>query len=125
VFISLPFSLAYLLAGDQLLRILTSNPELIELSGKYLPWVALLPVISFAAFLWDGIFIGATATKPMRNAMILCTLAIYAPAMVFGEMYFGNYGLWLAMLIFMLSRSLTLTFLYKKSILNRISGNIS
>jgi len=120
IFISIPFSAAYLLAGNQLLKILTNNKELILLASEYLPWVALLPVLSFAAFIWDGVYIGATATKAMRNSMIFCSLAVFMPIIIFGQTYFGNHALWIAMLAFMLSRGVLLTFLSKRSIYSKM-----
>lgn len=119
--ITVPFTLAYLFAGKYLMRLLTDNPDLIGLSREYLPWIALIPLVSFAAFIWDGIYAGATSTATMRNTMFLASLVIFLPASYFGVMYLGNHGLWFSMILFMLARSIALTVMNKRAILNRIT----
>ncbi len=103
------FTLTYLFAGDHLLRILTSNEEVISNAAPYFFWVLLVPLISFPAFLWDGIFIGATAGREMRNAMIISSLLIFFPAYFLLQNIMGNHGLWLAFVLYMGSRSLTMS----------------
>lgn len=118
--ISVPFSLSYLFAGSKILYILTNDKEVIAQTLPYMFWVALIPILSFAAFLWDGIYIGATASKAMRNAMIVSTLFVFIPAyyLLVGPM--GNHGIWLALMIFLLSRGVALHILAKKSIYGQI-----
>jgi MATE family multidrug resistance protein len=118
--ISVPFTFAYVFGGRQILRILTNNPDLIQLSGSYLPWVAAIPLVSFAAFIWDGVFAGATATKAMRNTMFVATVVIFFPVSYFGIKYYGNHGIWLAMVVFMLARSVILSLLYRRSVLQKV-----
>ena len=60
----------YQFAGVPLLRMMTSDPTVVEASKEYLPWLLLMPVIGCAAFTWDGIYIGATASKAIRNSML-------------------------------------------------------
>ena len=60
----------YHFAGVPLLKIMTSDPVVVEASVEYIPWLLLMPVIGCAAFTWDGIYIGATASKAIRNSMI-------------------------------------------------------
>ena len=68
--IALIFMGIYHFAGVPMLKIMTSDPEVVEASVRYLPWLLLMPVIGCAAFTWDGIYIGATASKAIRNSMI-------------------------------------------------------
>lgn len=60
----------YHFAGVPLLKMMTSDPVVVEASVEYIPWLLLMPVIGCAAFTWDGIYIGATASKAIRNSMI-------------------------------------------------------
>ena len=60
----------YQFAGVPLLKMMTSDPVVVEASVEYIPWLLLMPVIGCAAFTWDGIYIGATASKAIRNSMI-------------------------------------------------------
>ena len=114
--IALGFTLAYLAAGKYLLLILTSNREIITAAAEYFPWVLLIPIVTFPAFIWDGIYIGATASIVMRNTMLISTLLVFLPAYFILEPVFGNHGLWLAFMAFMASRGITLTIMAKKSI---------
>lgn len=114
--ISIPFSLAYLVAGEYILYILTDNQEVIDNASPYLPWLALIPLASFAAFIWDGIFTGCTATAAMRNAMILATLFIFIPLNYLLLSPMGNNGIWLAMVVFMLARGLIMSFYAPRAI---------
>ena len=104
------FTLVYIFLGDQILYLLTDNAEVLERSEDFIYWVWGIPIISFTAFLWDGIFIGATASRSMRNAMLLSTLVFFIPVyyLLIGPM--GNHGLWLAFLFFQLSRGVIQTF---------------
>lgn len=114
--VSLPFSIVYFVFGSEILKILTDIPEVIIASQPYMIWVGILPLISFAAFIWDGVYIGATAAKAMRNSMVVSTLLVYLPVYYLLQPYLENHGLWLAFLAFLLSRGLYLHFLSRKYI---------
>ena len=73
--IALLFMFIYQFAGVALLRMMTSDPAVVEASREYLPWLLLMPVIGCAAFTWDGIYIGATASKAIRNSMLWAVVA--------------------------------------------------
>ena len=105
---SLIFTITYLLAGENIFRLLTNNVEIISNAKPYFYWISIIPLVSFAAFLWDGIYIGATAGKAMRNSMLISSLIIFFPAYYILQKYFGNHGLWLAFILFMISRTITL-----------------
>ena len=65
----------YHFGGNGLLHAMTSDESVIEASRGYMPWLLLMPVVGCAAFTWDGIFIGATASKEMRNSMLWSVVA--------------------------------------------------
>lgn len=112
--ISIPFTLTYVFAGDYLLYILTDNPEVIAAAAPFIFWIGIVPIVTFAAFIWDGVYIGATASKAMRNALLISTLVIFLPSYYLLKNPLGNHGLWLAMMLFMISRGLILTLYAKK-----------
>jgi MATE family multidrug resistance protein len=114
--LSLFFTLVYLFGGNFIFRLLTDNPDVIENAKPFFFWIVLIPILSFAAFLWDGIFIGATAGKQMRNAMLISTIGIFFPAWYISIQFFDNHGLWLAFILFMASRGLTMTLLARKAV---------
>ncbi|MGW8314278.1 MAG: MATE family efflux transporter [Bacteroidales bacterium] len=119
--LGLLFTLVYLTAGEFLFRLLTSNREVIANARPYFFWVVLIPVVSFPAFLWDGIFIGATAGKQMRNAMLVSALLIFFPAYYAAGRIMDNHGLWFAFLLFMLARGVTMQVLSRRAVYSRIS----
>ena len=83
--IALIFMGIYRFAGVPMLRMMTSDTAVVEQSREYLPWLLLMPVIGCAAFTWDGIYIGATASKEIRNAMLWAVVAfavVWAAGMV-------------------------------------------
>ena len=71
------FSIVYYFGDHLLLRILTNNKDVIHSIQPYLIWVYLIPVVTFGAFIWDGIFIGVTASSSMRNAMLISTFLVF------------------------------------------------
>jgi len=98
-------------AGPPLIAVFTSLPEVRASAEAYLWWMVASPLISVWSFLLDGVFIGATRTSAMRNAM-LASLAVFLLAdwLLLGPL--GNHGLWLSLMIFMAARAATLAFCY-------------
>lgn len=106
------FTVLYALFSVQFLHIFTDAEDIIEAAGDYMGWVLAIPVCGFAAFLFDGIFVGATASRTMRNAMFVATAAFFS-------IYFGlklaagtvseqtwNNILWLAFMVYLILRGL-------------------
>jgi len=118
--ISLFFTLVYLLGGNAILRGLTNNIEVIDNARPYFFWVVMVPVVSFTAFLWDGIFIGATAGPEMRNAMLISTLVIFFPVYILAGKLLGNNGLWLAFILFMIARGVTMQVMAKRAVYSKV-----
>ncbi len=115
------FTIIYAPGGNIILKLLTSQTDVIQSAQPFLFWVILIPFASFASFIWDGIYIGATASKAMRNTLIASTFLIFVPAYFFLSSFLGNHALWLGMILFMLSRGVIQTFLYKKAILKPLA----
>lgn len=92
--------------GDHLVGLITDIPVVHQRAMIFLPWLVAMPLISMWCFLLDGVFIGATKGKEMRNSMFVAALAFF---IAFGAtLSWGNHGLWFAMLSFMALRGLTL-----------------
>lgn len=113
---SLLFGLVFLVGMKPLLWIMTNNDELINMAYKYRYWIITLPIVSGAAFIWDGIYIGVTASKAMRNTMIIASLFVFLPAYYLSIQNFGNNALWFALHLFMISRGLLMWMMANKSV---------
>ncbi len=111
VAISLPLSVFFLLAGPWLIDVMTTSPEVRLEARVYLLWVAAAPIVGIAAWMLDGIFIGATRTRDMRNAMVI-SAAIYLMALLLFTGPFQNHGLWLSLMVLNVARAVTLGLRY-------------
>lgn len=104
--ICLLLSLIFLGFGSDLIQMITNIPSVQATAEHYLPWLVAMPLIAVWCFLLDGVFIGATKGKEMRNSMAISAVAFFA---IYGFMtHYGNHALWLAMLSFMALRGVTL-----------------
>jgi MATE family multidrug resistance protein len=108
---ALLMALAFLLGGPALIDLMATAPEVRAEARLYLPWMAGAPLIGIAAWMLDGIFIGATETRALRNAMIV-SVAVYACAVALLLPTLGNHGLWAALMILNATRGLTLGLRY-------------
>ncbi len=81
----------YHFGGVPLLRLMTSDATVVEASREYLPWLLLMPLMGCAAFTWDGIYIGATASKAIRNSMLWATVA-FALTWALGLLWLNLFG---------------------------------
>jgi len=118
--ISLPFTLLYISVPDFILSLLTNDIQIIGLSHQYLIWIGIIPILTFASFLWDGVYTGATAVKEIRNTMLISGFIIFIPIYYILLPSMGNNALWLAFSLFMFSRGFWMTLWYKKAILSKI-----
>ncbi len=107
------FALLYLALGPTIIAAMTGIIEVRETAAIYLPWVVVTPLISVWSYQLDGIFIGATRTAEMRNGMLL-SLAVFVAAVWLLLPMMGNHGLWLAFMLFMAARGLTLGLWYPR-----------
>ncbi len=115
------FSVVYFFADNIVLRLLTDNNTVLDKANTYLLWIWLIPVFSFAGFVWDGVYIGATATRNMLYSLLISTVLVFIPTFYLTKNVIGNHGLWLAMLLFMASRGIFLTIRSPKAIFNLVS----
>jgi putative MATE family efflux protein len=100
-------TLAMLLVGDRMIAIVTTSSDVRAFAGAYLPWAAFTAFSGVLAFEMDGVFIGATWSRDMRNMMLLSFLA-FAAALLTLVPAFGNAGLWAALHVFLLTRGISL-----------------
>jgi len=104
-------AISFLLFGSSLIDLMTTA-ENVRLEAKsYIIFITLVPILGVSAYMLDGIFIGATKTKDMRNMMFI-TLIFYVIAVLLLVPYFQNTGLWSALLISFIVRGATLAFRY-------------
>lgn len=101
------FSLIFLIGDDLILRILTKEQSVIDTSKQYIFWTYIIPFAGFAAFIYDGIYIGATASGAMRNVMIISTTAFFIVYYALTP-FMGNNALWIAFVVFLVLRGLTM-----------------
>ena len=116
--IALPFTLLYAFFPDAFIRLISDRPEVLTQAKPFHIYMILIPLITFAAFLWDGIYIGATAARAIRNTMLISAIAVFLPASLILMHFFGNHGLWIAFLLFMVARGLSMSLMAKKAILS-------
>ncbi len=109
--ICLMMSVAFALAGHAMIDFMTTSPDVRDTARSYWPWVIAIPVIGMASWMLDGIFIGATRTRDMRNMMAL-SFMIYVGLCAVLLPPFGNHGLWAALLGFLAVRGITLGWCY-------------
>ena len=95
--LSLSFTILYAFLGRDFLGLLTNDTSVIEASGDYFYWVLAIPLCGFSAFLWDGIFIGATATRQMLYSMLVASATFFIIYYLFYRSM-GNHALWMAFL---------------------------
>lgn len=117
---SLGFTVVYLLAGPFIIRILTDLPEVRSTATRYLPWMIVSPLVSVWCFLYDGVYVGATRAKEMRNIMFVSTVVVFLPAWYLLQPL-GNHGLWLAFMLFMASRGIGMHIAYRKTVLPMVT----
>lgn len=110
------FSLVYKIAYIDILKALTNDISIINLAKEYILWIIFMPLASFASYIFDGIYIGATASINMRKTMLMATILIFIPTYYIFKNQIGNHALWLAMFSFMFGRGLFQAILLKKSL---------
>ncbi|WP_434340603.1 MATE family efflux transporter DinF [Motilimonas cestriensis] len=101
----------FALFGAHIIALITDIPSIQTTANNYLIWLVFIPLTSVWCFILDGIFIGATQAKAMRNSMVFATLCCFFPVWWLAK-DFGNHSLWMAMNAFMLGRGLSLGYLY-------------
>ena len=106
-------ALAFYVFGNTIINVMTTAEEVRIVSYEYLPWMVLAPLVGAAAWMLDGIFIGATRTADMRNMMFI-SFCVYLIALAFLLPKYDNHGLWASLIIFSIARGVTLGYKYPK-----------
>ena len=112
-FTALIISALYLFFFKDIINIITDIEILRFISYKHFIWIIIIPPAASFCYQLDGIFIGASQTKEMRNAMIVSVI-IFIGISIYLTQYLGNHGLWFSLLLFMILRALTLQFYFNK-----------
>ena len=113
------YTLLYIIGGRWIFSILTDEPQVIAASDEYLWWTWLVPAAGSVAFIWDGIFIGITATRGMLVSSFISALCFFGLYLL-TEPLWGNHGLWLAMIVYLAMRGVLQTIWYRLRIINAI-----
>ncbi|MEN9062351.1 MATE family efflux transporter [Ponticoccus litoralis] len=111
VVLSIGLALTFTVFGPRIIDLMAADPEVRAAARDFLPWMVAVPVLGVAAWMLDGIFIGATRTADMRNMMAV-SVAIYGAAALLLVPAYGNHGLWAALLVSFVARGATLGLRY-------------
>jgi MATE family multidrug resistance protein len=112
-FSALVIALIYLFSFRYIINLLTNLDYLRYLSFNYIIWIVIIPPVASICYQFDGIFIGASQTAEMRNGMIV-SIVLFITSSIFLVNNFGNHGLWLSLLFFMIIRSITLNYFFNR-----------
>tara|TARA_E500000178_G_scaffold189234_1_gene187338 strand:- start:141 stop:1466 length:1326 start_codon:yes stop_codon:yes gene_type:complete len=110
---ALIISFFYLIFFKQIINIITDIEILRFISYNHFFWIVIIPPVASFCYQLDGIFIGASQTKEMRNAMIISAISFIVIS-IYSTKYFNNHGLWFSLMCFMILRTLTLKFYFNK-----------
>ena len=112
-------TVAYAIFPRAIIGLLTDNAEVIGASESYLFWLLLMPVLSCVAFIWDGIYIGATASRPLMVCMIWSAAGFIA-AFYLCAPHFGAQALYIAYFVHLIARSVYLTLVARRNVWSRV-----
>lgn len=109
-------SLLFAVGGWLAIDLMTDQAALQSLAREYLPWLVLAPLVGCWAYLYDGVFVGTTMNREMRDTMLFAALVVYLPAWWLLRPL-GNHGLWLAFILFLAGRGLAQWWVLRRTIL--------
>ena len=119
--VTVSYTLLYIAGGTQIVSLLTDELQVRALAREYIWWAWLIPAAGAVAFIWDGVFIGLTATRGMLVSTFVSMLTFFAVYWLTMDTL-GNHGLWLAQVVYLAMRGIVQTFWYKRYLtLNIIS----
>ncbi|MEZ3499974.1 MATE family efflux transporter DinF [Pantoea sp. KPR_PJ] len=110
--VALAFALIYAVSGESVVALLTSLEPLRQQVDRYLVWQIILPLAGVWCYLLDGLFIGATRGREMRNSMAVAALGYFLTLLTLP--WLGNHGLWLAITVFLALRGISLWFIWRR-----------
>ena len=111
--LAIAYSLAYGLLGGPILRLFSTDMAVIALAQGYLLWMIVLPIVGYACYIWDGIYVGLTATRALRNTMLVA-MVLYLSTYYLAPLQDQGHLLWLSLLILLASRGVMQMILYAK-----------
>ena len=111
--LALAFSIFFLLFYSELIELFTNQQEVITTSMGFRYWMAAFPIIAFACYIWDGVFIGLTASIAMRNSM-LAAVTVYLLAYYLLLPYQSDKAIWIALMILLVARAIFQTILFMR-----------
>lgn len=109
------FAGVYAVAYQPILRLFTQQAVIWQVAAPYLPWVLVMTIIGFPAFLWDGVYAGSLRTRAMFYTMLLATVLYFGVYYATKELW-GNHALWAGLIAFLLCRGVLMTALYPRII---------
>ena len=112
LFTALIISILYLIFFKQIINVITDVDILRFIAYKHAIWIIIIPPVASFCYQLDGIFIGASQTRDMRNGMMF-SVACFIIISIYSTKYFGNHGLWFSLLLFTVLRSITLRYFLK------------
>lgn len=113
------FCVLYAVAGPLLIAALTDLDAVRRAAITYLPWMVISPLVSVWSFVYDGIYIGATRSREMRNVMLVAAFGVFVPAWWLLQ-GLGNHGLWLAFMLFLAARGVGMHVFYRRAVLSTV-----
>lgn len=110
--IAVAFTIIYFAIGDYVIRIITDDARIVFAAREYTPWMLSVPLCGFAAFIFDGVFIGITRTRDMLLSVALGTV-IFLCIYFITRSSLGNHGVWLAFICYLATRGLSLMIIFR------------
>lgn len=107
------FTAVYALGGEGFLHLLTDDNTVIAASGEYFPWALAVPMAGVAAFVWDGVFIGLTATRGMLVSSVIAAVAFFSTYFLL-QPSLGNHALWLAQIVYLSMRGIIQSVIFRR-----------
>ncbi len=128
--VCLLFMVFYYFGGEWMLEVMTNDREVIDGCAPYMFWLMVMPAFGCVAFTWDGIYIGATAARPIRNVMLLSTASFLASYFILAAVFRPDGAMAVHLLLaayfaHLVVRSVALTFDYRRTVLSRVSSEMA
>ena len=120
LYVAVAFALIFWLGGGLLIRLLTDLDDVRHAAFTYLPWLIVSPLISVWSYLYDGVFVGATRARAMRDIMLVSAVVVFLPSWYLLKPL-GNHGLWLAFMCFMAARAVGMHAYYRQRLVSAIA----
>lgn len=102
-------TITYAFFDAEIISLFTDKENVIKVAMGVVIWLIVAPVVNSVCFIWDGVYIGATATGAMRNSMLVATVLVFIPVYFISEPFAGIHALWMAMTAFMVARGVVLS----------------